>query len=372
MLGGRLRAMLICGRYSGTDFVSNNLPLLLTPDLLGRGRFCTRESNFVPFCLSRFACLPASDCVNNSGSSVTTGCSLSTCGIASAPKAGIRFAPPPEGTAEADTFWQSEAPTLLERALDVCSIRFAAVIVDEAQDFLPNWWLSVELLNEQEEEGPLYVFYDPHQNVHLRDQRLTLPDIVIRYRLPTNCRNTQAIAAACGRILGVEGGIPVRDDAPHGINPRVEVASDAERQKTFCELQLADWISKGRLRPNQVVILSPWRQSRSSLAGINALRGVQLTNDLKVWRNSEAVLFETIKRFKGLEADALLMIDVPMPDSRSSFTLADLYVACSRGKHLVTILTTNPDVPSLLCGYLLFVPFAFVPCCRPRSGPGAS
>ena len=54
-----------------------------------------------------------------------------------------------------------------------------------------------------------------------------------------------------------------------------------------------------------------------------------LTNDLDTWRTGKAVLVDTIKRFKGLEADALLLIDVPTPESVPSFKLSDLYVACS-------------------------------------------
>lgn len=271
------------------------------------------------------------------------------CETREARSVGIRFSPPPEGTSEPESFWRDEASTLLERAIDVVPERFAAVIVDEAQDFSPNWWLSVELLNEREEEGPLYVFYDPHQNVHLRQESLTLPDIVTRYRLPTNCRNTRAIAASCGRILDIQGGIPVRDDAPEGVIPLVQVA-DVARHKMLCELQLSEWVSKGQLRPNQVAILSPWRQPRSSLADVSSLRGVPLTNDLDTWRSGRAVLFDTIKRFKGLEADALLLIDVPDPDSVPSFKLSDLYVASSRAKHLLTVLTTSERVQQLLGG----------------------
>jgi hypothetical protein len=274
----------------------------------------------------------------------------SMCETREARAAGIRFSPPTEGAPEADNFWRTEAPTLLERAIDVVPTRYAAIIVDEAQDFLPNWWLSIELLNERDEDGALYVFYDPHQNVHLREQPLTLPDIVTRYQLPTNCRNTRAIATACGCVLGIRAGIPVRDDAPEGTSPRVQVAKDGARQRTLCELQLAEWISKGRLRPNQVAILAPWRQPRTSLSDARALRGIPLTNDLKAWRNGEAVLVESIKRFKGLEADALVLIDIPMPNSIASFTLADLYVACSRGKHLVSVLTTTDEMPSLMGG----------------------
>jgi superfamily I DNA/RNA helicase len=111
---------------------------------------------------------------------------------------------------------------------------------------------------------------------------------------------------------------------------------------------LAEWIGKGRLLASQVAILSPWRQPRSSLADISSLRGMPLTNDLDTWRTGKAVLVDTIKRFKGLEADALLLIDIPTPESVPSFKLSDLYVACSRAKHLLTVLTTSDRVRELV------------------------
>ena len=46
-----------------------------------------------------------------------------------------------------------------------------------------------------------------------------------------------------------------------------------------------------------------------------------------------------------VEADAVVIIDVPQPGSLPYLTQADLYVACSRAKHLLTIL---PDAPNII------------------------
>jgi hypothetical protein len=56
------------------------------------------------------------------------------------------------------------------------------------------------------------------------------------------------------------------------------------------------------------------------------------------------MLFATIRSFKGLEADAVLMVDVVAPGSLPHFFQADFYVGGSRAKHLLAILAMAPGV----------------------------
>jgi hypothetical protein len=39
------------------------------------------------------------------------------------------------------------------------------LIVDEGQDFRPEWWLPLELLLADPDKSPLYVFYDDNQRI---------------------------------------------------------------------------------------------------------------------------------------------------------------------------------------------------------------
>jgi hypothetical protein len=231
-------------------------------------------------------------------------------------------------------FWRDDAANLLDRAIDRNSTRFDAVVVDEAQDFYPNWWMAIELLNTYAEDGPLYVFCDPAQNLFV-DSELVLPELPVRYSLPTNCRNTRRIATACGRIRGVE--IAVRREAPEGEDPKIEVVPLGERQRVTCENQVRHWLGAGKLKPSQIAVLSPRRQVNSSLAGVKSLAGHPIVDTLSEWKEGKGVLYSTVRAFKGLEADALLVMDVS--GFSPVLTQADFYVACSRAKHLLTVLT---------------------------------
>ena len=250
--------------------------------------------------------------------------------------AGIPFHVPAD---DDGAFWRDDAANLLDRAIDRNSTRFDAVVVDEAQDFYPNWWMPIELLNSFAEEGPLYVFCDPAQNLFV-DSELVLPELAVRYSLPTNCRNTRRIAATCGRIRGVE--IAVRKEAPDGVETKIEVASPGDRQRAACESQVREWVNAGKLKPNQIAVLSPRRQVSSSLAGTKSLGGHPIVDSLSAWKEGKGILYSTVRAFKGLEADALVVMDVG--GFSPVLTQADFYVACSRAKHLLTVLTTAAGV----------------------------
>ena len=56
------------------------------------------------------------------------------------------------------------------------------------------------------------------------------------------------------------------------------------------------------------------------------------------------MLFATIRSFKGLEADAVLMVDVVAPGSLPHFSQADFYVGCSRAKHQLATQAMAPGV----------------------------
>jgi hypothetical protein len=130
--------------------------------------------------------------------------------------------------------------------------------------------------------------------------------------------------------------------SPEGADPRVEVVPVGERQRVTCDNQIRQWLNAGKLKSSQVAILSPRRQANSSLARVKSLGGCPIVATLSDWKEGKGILFSTVRAFKGLEADALIVIDVSgfSPVLRQ----ADFYVACSRAKHLLTVLTTVPDI----------------------------
>ena len=247
-------------------------------------------------------------------------------------KAGMSFSPTRH---KAEEFWRDDAADQLMDAIDMVPDKFDAVIVDEGQDFYPNWWMPLEMINAQGDEGAMYVFYDPRQNLYV-DQKGSLPALGEPYNLPTNCRNTRSIADKCSEILDVD--ISTRDDAPQGAKPTVLTLKTDYDIKRRVERYINDWVKQGRLKPSQVAVLSPNRKDRSSIKDIHSARGVKITEDIDAWREDKGVLFSTVKSFKGLEADAVIVIDVPEEQETTFFKQSDFYVACSRAKHLLVVI----------------------------------
>lgn len=253
-------------------------------------------------------------------------------------KVRIPFAPK---WSDGDQFWKNTAPDLLLTALDSVPDRFDAVVVDEGQDFYPEWWMALEMINSTGDTGPFYVFFDPAQNLFVDDD-LAIPDLGQTYDLPTNCRNTRHIAATCGKIRGVD--IPVRSDAPEGIECIVKIIPQPDARERMIRELVDDWIGKGNLKPSQIAILSPFEKSNTCLADVMKIGKTPICTNHEEWRANCGVLLATIRSFKGLEADVIIVTDVPSPKTAKHFTISDFYVACSRAKHILVILAVDKSV----------------------------
>jgi hypothetical protein len=246
--------------------------------------------------------------------------------------AGIRFDPK-----SSPTFWQEEsAELLLQAAAKLPELKYDAVVVDEGQDFLEDWWVVIDELNRDGAQGSLYVFYDPAQALFTVKE--AIPDMQFGGHLPTNCRNTRAIAETCGTIIRTE--IRTHPDSPFGTPTSFHVEADHKKRARRITEQLKDLLHNEGLDPSQIAILSPKRQQNTCLAGIHSIGKLAISTDTQHWRNNKSVLMTTIRAFKGLEADiVILLLDgPPKPESRS-FTTADYYVAASRAKHVLHVVS---------------------------------
>ena len=236
------------------------------------------------------------------------------------------------------SFWTETAPEALIQACELLGSehKFDAVIVDEGQDFHDLWWVSIDGLFRDPARKPcFYVFYDPRQNLYVH--RPTPPDELGEpYELPENCRNTARIAAHCAGLVGHEH--KVREGAPEGDEPTIERAKSVaeafraagKRVRALC------MAPEGGLKRSQVAVLAA---SGTQKQWPEEFGGVPLTRDLDEWRRGDAVLLDTWGRFKGLEADAIVLIETPMRNPKWQAT--NRYVARSRAKHLLTVIEVS-------------------------------
>ncbi len=231
-------------------------------------------------------------------------------------------------------FWTSEAADLLSNALSVLpDFRFDALVVDEAQDFVQDWWLVLDELNKSGEQGDLFVFYDPRQV--LFQPKESIPEMQFGGHLPTNCRNTCEISASCGTIIGEE--IKTHPMAPQGEKVDWIVNASSTVLGQAVEARLKDLLFNDGLEPSQIAILSPTKQANTCIARLDKINKLVLSDNLNSWRVGQSILATTIRSFKGLEADVVLLLLKDQAREGSLFTTADYYVACSRAKHLLLV-----------------------------------
>lgn len=260
-------------------------------------------------------------------------------------KAGLAFDPPSDRVA-ANAFYRDDVPEMLMDAIDALpEFRYDALVVDEAQDFHDTWWTAIEFLH-RERNGPLYIFFDRAQN--LFGTEMGFPQTQALYKLDTNCRNTRSIAASCSTVLGAE--IRTSRFAPKGERPLLIKTGKAEDIRKQCAAILAHSIGKEGIHPSRVAILCPKGLEHSSLHQ-GKVGAYKLTDDYAEWQRGKGVWFSTIRSFKGLEADLLLLIDVGdfVP---GFFEQYDLYVAASRARHRLVVFSTSAEVSDLLAKQL--------------------
>lgn len=246
-------------------------------------------------------------------------------------KLGFRI--PAGGSAK--QFWEEEAPLKLLEALEARSDdRYDAIVVDEGQDFRENWWPSIDEALRVPGRGTLYVFFDPHQNIYGGGPPSALG--VAPTRLIYNCRNTIRIAEYAADLVGASA--KVRPGAPSGA--AVEVVSCASPDEVVAQVRrrLHILVVDEKLRAEQIVILSTRSTKRSALAKQRHLGNFHLV-DLDAIPAPMEVRFGTLHRFKGLEADVVLLVDITGGERTSG--PAHLYVGASRARHLLLVFTNG-------------------------------
>jgi hypothetical protein len=250
-------------------------------------------------------------------------------------KANIPFAPNSVSKEERQDYWDYTAPDLLEQAAGLIpdAEKFQAIIVDEGQDFRPTWWDSLEKAFDPAEHDPYYyVFYDSRQNLFIESPCIPA-SLGQPFPLQTNCRNTQRIARHCADIIETE--IETHPNSPQGSAPAQLSAKDLDEAIRMVTKQVGQWVtvSGGNLKPEQIAVLTgPGTDNKQWPDRVGNTRFV---TDLKKWRAGEGVLLCTWRSFKGLEADALVLAE----NIRKDLSRADRYVATSRAKHLLTVVS---------------------------------
>lgn len=237
----------------------------------------------------------------------------------------------------------AEFEEYLEVVFDKENWKYKNVIVDEGQD------LDDRLLNRlydlsKSKKGSFYVFYDKNQFIMKKRQPHWLEDAECRLVLSKNCRNTAEIFKTACSIIGKEN---LTLNEIHGEVPFLRFYS-TEKEMTAIVEGFLERMKKGEVPADKITILSASTLDNSFIDAKRKYAGFELSEK----REPGKVHFTTIRKFKGLEAEAILVVDASMIGLKSEEDRQLLYVGVSRAKNYLEIAMNQDIADSELGDYL--------------------
>lgn len=258
----------------------------------------------------------------------------------------------------ASIVWEGRAAELVWQSFlaEAGPERYDSIIVDEAQDFHPSWWDALEVALKDPDDGRLCVFLDPQQK-GVYGQEASHPAGMLEWELDQNCRNTQKVVGYCSAVLDE----PIKCFAlsPVGVPPEIHAPIADIGARSAAVKTLVNRLLGEHCRPSSIALLTPWKgdNTGNSLTRISAIAGIPVRHigsegSLELWIIGEAIIHSTIKSFKGLEAEHVIVTDLYTTGQYQVYDTADLFVAASRAKHRLYLFPVTPEAHQQLVTWL--------------------
>ena len=205
-------------------------------------------------------------------------------------------------------FWRDIADLIIAEPVPD-SWRFDTLIIDEGQDFEQGWFDILHLFLS--ETADIVWLEDPDQNLR-GNQPVDLPGFV-GLRVRTNYRTPQSIARFIKRCLGVD--FIAANDLP-GLGVGVSTYGVETEQAVLLSKIVPALVRQG-FTAEQIVVVSMKGTSSSPLSELKRIGAYDVSHFTGEYapsgeqiRTPGRVRFESIHRFKGQQAPAVIVTDV--------------------------------------------------------------
>ncbi len=232
-----------------------------------------------------------------------------------------------------DDLYDVLMPDALINSYELATIQYDVILIDEGQDFKPEYWFAIEMLRDQYEDTKLYIFQDSNQAIYTNSN--DLPINCEPLFLFDNCRNTKYIHNSAYQFYkGIEVDAPDLEGEPVQIIEKTSLKSQAKE----IDNNISRLVKSERIDPEDIVIIvmGPFHEAKELLEN---------TRNSHLWAFQEysqdsKVLVETEKRFKGLESKIIFLWII----NEESINDKLLYISISRARFRLWVIGTKPII----------------------------
>jgi hypothetical protein len=248
-----------------------------------------------------------------------------------AERAGIPIPPPPEEPTEASSYLDVALPELLPKAATVLGPQFEAMVVDEAQDFLPSWWPNLMTLHSHSEDGFLFLFADSNQNIDGGTRPEDLVDM--SFPLPVNMRNTEPIHEFVSVFY--QGEQPAEGRGRSGAPVEI-ISYQRDEELVPLLVNVLQNLEDEGIPLKDLVLLTPDPAGNSALGHLQQLNGYRLSEEPQ----PGTLLTSSVAGFKGLERPVVILAEVAGGEREDLAT--QLYLGGSRARNHLIVIAAEP------------------------------
>ena len=220
-------------------------------------------------------------------------------------------------------------------AVDPIQWGYKHIVIDEGQDFYEDHLEILSMIAELA-QGSFYVFYDKNQLVQQRQSLDWVKNVECRLVLTANCRNTKNIALTFNKSMGIEK-TKMRLEVA-GAKPQFVLNKSNDQAFDSIAKLIRKYTDEG-LSKKDIVILTVKTEDSSILSGITSIGSYRISDSI----SSSGILFTSARKYKGLEADVVILVDVDERTFGSDEERRVFYVGASRAKHYLDIFSVVDD-----------------------------
>lgn len=240
-----------------------------------------------------------------------------------------------ECVGEAKTFEALEDRFLDWLTRGSTALPYEHILIDEAQDF-DNDWLAA-LRSCLSDDGIFYVFFDRFQLVNRDEFPAWLASIPCRLVLDTNCRNTRQIARSSRAFF--PDLLRRTVNAIEGPSSQLHLVDQGEKSEDKLLALVSDLVKRQEFLPQEIAVLAFANSSLKPIAAKRKLGRLPIADSI----TEGAVTVTTIRRFKGLEAKVVILLDVSTDVLMGANGMREYYVGSSRAMQQLHLLFSTPS-----------------------------